>query len=67
MENQDLYIKEDMKRKDYYQQLHKKELPIFKIVANKIVKGIFMITSVTFEKLTVGDGYRFIVYLRDKE
>jgi hypothetical protein len=56
-----------MKRKDYYEQLHKKELKTFNVVLKKIVNGLMLITHCSFEKLSVGDGYRFIVYLRDAE
>lgn len=56
-----------MSRRDYYQQLHKKELKTFNIIAKKIIKGLLLITHCSFEKLSVGDGYRFIVYLRGRE
>lgn len=55
-----------MKRDEYYEKVHKKELKVFRRVANMVLKGLYLITSCTFEKLSVGDGYRFIVYLREK-
>jgi len=56
-----------MKRKDYYKQLHKKEVKVFNVIVKKVVKGLLMITSCMFEKMEVGNGYRFIVYFRDAE
>jgi hypothetical protein len=56
-----------MKQDEYYEKVHVKEVKTFNYVVNLIRKGLYLITSCTFEKMAVGDGYRFIVYIRERK
>jgi hypothetical protein len=55
-----------MRRDEYYVKIHGKELPSFNEIVRRVRKGLLLITSCHFEKLAVGDGYRFIVYFVEK-
>ena len=55
-----------MKRDDFYEKTHEKELPSWLEVVRRVKKGLLLITSCRFEKMAVGDGYRFIVYFVEK-
>ena len=56
-----------MKRDDFYEKTHEKELPSWLEVVKRVRKGLLLITSCRFEKMSVGDGYRFIVYFVEKK
>lgn len=55
-----------MKRDEYYENLHEKNIKAFMEVVRKVKRGLYLITHCSIEKLAVGDGYRFIVYLKEK-
>lgn len=56
-----------MRTNEYYQTKHEKEWKSLLEIIKRMRDGVYWITSVTVTKELVGNGYRMVVYFRDKK
>lgn len=55
-----------MKKVDYYEQLHKKNLKSFTEISKKIVKGIFKIIDIRIDEPDFGHR-RIVIFLHEED
>ena len=57
-----------MKRDEYYQKIHDKEIKSLAEAVKRIVSGLFWVTSVKMDKSSSDeDSYRLVVFMREKK
>lgn len=55
-----------MRKSDYYEKVHKREMKTLQAALNLIRKGVLLVASARLDKEFIGNGYRLTVYLREK-
>lgn len=56
-----------MKRDQWYEKTHKKEMKAFKEFLKMVSSNLYWLTSVRVDKESIGSGYRVIINLQPRK